>query len=77
MHINDIPFPELLNELISYKPEDYLQLKVLRIHMVCIRNRKYKWAARIKHKYHRFFDNRDEVVMAFKQGVLLANILKK
>lgn len=67
----DIPFPSMLNELLDYSKDKSFEIKVRRIHRLCIKSGRIVLADKIEMKYGRYFPKSD-LVMAFRMA-LFAN----
>jgi len=74
---SDIPFPNLINELLGYgnRPE-FIQRKANRIYIKCLRAKKLQLAEKIATKY-RLNEIKDDAVMAMNLSMRAIQKLKE
>tara|TARA_R110000772_G_scaffold35637_7_gene85837 strand:+ start:122 stop:367 length:246 start_codon:yes stop_codon:yes gene_type:complete len=70
-NIDLLPFPNLFKEFENFLADfpSPLEKKVQRIHMLCLKSRKFGLADRIQEKYHSYFPN-DDMVIAFGMAMV-------
>lgn len=58
-HIDRLPFPNLLTELKNYSEDKALEIKVKRIHALCVKSKRFILADKILRKYPQYFKASD------------------